>query len=154
MPSEIKKTIIMVSAGWWTLFDLLHNTTGVFCFSNDFSPELTLKSYLSSSLFRDFGKTVFRGVLFSWFHQAIMKKGIRFCDWSVLDVILFFKRLNFLKYRDKMKQEKRKLTVFTTEDTVKKCNLPVNQLIICRYLCIYCSCFIFFLCDFNFLYGY
>ena len=43
-----------------------------------------------------------------------------------------------------MKQEKRKLTLFTTEDTVKKWNLPVNQLIICRYLCIYCSCFIYF----------
>ena len=53
-----------------------------------------------------------------------------------------------------MKQEKRKLTLFTTEDTVKKWNLPVNQLIICRYLCIYCRCFIYFLCDFNFLYGY
>ena len=43
-----------------------------------------------------------------------------------------------------MKQEKRKLTLFTTEDTVKKWNLPVTQLIICRYLCIYCSCFIYF----------
>ena len=44
-----------------------------------------------------------------------------------------------------MKQEKRKLTLFTTEDIVKKWKLPVNQLIICRYLCIYCSCFIFFI---------
>ena len=43
-----------------------------------------------------------------------------------------------------MKQEKCKLTVFTTRDTVKKWNLPVNQVIICRYLCIYRSCFIFF----------
>ena len=49
-----------------------------------------------------------------------------------------------------MKQEKRKLTLFTTEDTVKKWNLPVNQLIICRYLCIYCSCFIYFFMWFQF----
>ena len=59
-----------------------------------------------------------------------MKKGIKFCDETVLNLILFFKRLNVLKYRDKMKQEKHKLTLFTTEDTVKKWNLPVNQLII------------------------
>ena len=43
-----------------------------------------------------------------------------------------------------MKQEKRNLTLFTTEDTVKEWNLPVNQLIICRYLSIYCNCLIFF----------
>ena len=67
-----------------------------------------------------------------------MKKGIKFCDESVLNLILFFKRLNFLKYRDKMKQEKRILTLFsfTTEGTVKEWNLPVNQLIICRCLSI------------------
>ena len=41
-----------------------------------------------------------------------MKKGIKFCDESVLNLILFFKRLKVLKYRDKMKQEKRKLTLF------------------------------------------
>ena len=42
-----------------------------------------------------------------------MKKGIKFRDSSVLNLILFFNLLNFLKYRVKMKQEKPILTHIT-----------------------------------------
>ena len=42
-----------------------------------------------------------------------MKKGIKFRDSSVLNLILFFfNPLNILKYRDKMKEAKRVLTLF------------------------------------------
>ena len=60
-----------------------------------------------------------------------MKKGIKFCDESVLNLILFFKRLNFLKYRDKMKQEKRKLTLFYNRvhsQGMELTSLPANDL--------------------------
>ena len=60
-----------------------------------------------------------------------MKKGIKFCDESVLNLILFFKRLKVLKYRDKMKQEKRKLTLFYNRvhsQGMELTSLPANDL--------------------------
>ena len=42
-----------------------------------------------------------------------MKKGIKFRDSSVLNLILFFfNPLNILRYRDNMKEAKRTLTLF------------------------------------------
>ena len=35
-----------------------------------------------------------------------MKKGIKFCDSSVLNFILFSKSLNFLKFLDKLEEAK------------------------------------------------
>ena len=66
-----------------------------------------------------------------------MKKGIKFCDESVLNLILFFKRLNFLKYRDKMKQEKRKLTLFYNRrhsQGMELTSLPANDLSVFVYI--------------------
>ena len=56
--------------------------------------------------------THFRWVLFSRFQQTNMKKDIKFRDSSVFNLILVFNPLNCLKYRDKMKQAKRILTLF------------------------------------------
>ena len=41
-----------------------------------------------------------------------MKKGIKFRDSRVLNLILFFNPLNFLKYREKIKQAKCILMLF------------------------------------------
>ena len=58
--------------------------------------------YFAGFYFRDFN-----------INEANMKKGIKFRDSSVLNLILFFfNPLNILKYRDKMKEAKRVLTLF------------------------------------------
>ena len=41
-----------------------------------------------------------------------MKKGTKFCNSMVLNLILVFNLLNFLKYRDEMKQAKQILMFF------------------------------------------
>ena len=61
---------------------------------------------------RDFGKIIFHWVLFSQFHKANMKKGTKFCNSMVLNLILVFNLLNFLKYQDEMKQAKQILMFF------------------------------------------
>ena len=49
-------------------------------------------------------RAVFRRVLLLGFHWANMKKGFKFRDSSILNLILVLNLLNFLKYRDEMKQ--------------------------------------------------
>ena len=66
-----------------------------------------------------------------------MKKGIKFCEETVLNLILFFKRLNVLKYRDKMKQEKCKLTLFYNRrhsQGMELTSLPANNLSVFVYI--------------------
>ena len=43
------------------------------------------------------GNTVFRGVLYSRFQETNLKKGIKFRDSSVLNLILYFERLDVFK---------------------------------------------------------
>ena len=123
MPSEIKKTnYIMASTRWWNLFDLLHNITGVFRFSKRGSllvsvmtsaqnwakrASLVVLNFailarlnLARCYFRDFTR------------QSLWKKALDFAIKAFSTWFYFFKRLNFLKYRGKMKQEKRVLTLF------------------------------------------
>ena len=56
-----------------------------------------------------------------------MKKYIKFLDSSVLNLILVFNALNvLLKYRDKMKQAKRILTLVHTRRHSHEWNVPVK----------------------------
>ena len=80
-----------------------------------------------------------------------MKKGIKFRDSSVLNLILFFfNPLNILKYRDKMKEAKRVLTLFQygRHGRYLWTDIP------CTLCVVVIKCYsFFFFCDLNFLYG-
>lgn len=54
-----------------------------------------------------FKKQYFSGFYFRDYQWLAMKKGIKFCDSSVLNFILFSKSLNFLKFLDKLEEAKR-----------------------------------------------
>ena len=58
-----------------------------------------------------------------------MEKGIKFCDPSIVNLILIqFKRLKFLKYRDKLEQAKDILTLVIPQQKIQsEWNLPVKS---------------------------
>ena len=71
-----------------------------------------------------------------------MKKGIKFCDLSVLNFIYFLRKSGPLKFLDKLEQAMYAIfanqSYFTTEDT--KWSLPVkpvSNLLICQYMILY-----------------
>ena len=58
-----------------------------------------------------------------------MEKDIKFCDPSIVNLILIqFKRLKFLKYRDKLEQAKDILTLVIPQQKIQpEWNLPVKS---------------------------
>ena len=66
-----------------------------------------------------------------------MEKGIEFCDPSIVNLILIqFKRLKFLKYRDKLEQAKDILTLVIPQQKIQpEWNLMIRQYFLINVFC-------------------
>ena len=99
-----------------------------------------------------FRETVFHGVLFFTISTGTYEKGHWICDSSVLNFILFFRSLNFLKFQA---IQIKVIAKFSTPAHLCKLTLfhnrtykmeltstePVNSLCICRKISCMCCCY-------------